>query len=108
MRQRAIFARAGSIILAAGLWAGLMACSGPAARAPGQSGTAAIALTGNAANSTLTIDNLLSFQVSGKGQQMSFRVQPGQHRVRVERNGATVVDRQVSILAGQTLEIPVP
>lgn len=91
---------AASAIAASALIATLTACQ--TASVPAE-----ISLTGgNPAGSKITVD-LMSFQPFNDAQR-EIKVQPGQHYVRVEKNGSVILDREVALAPGQTLQVAIP
>ena|ERR1041384_3652470 len=65
---------------------------------------------GNAAGTVASIDDgpVIPLTADHVHSKTRFSVEPGQHRVRVERAGATVVNRVVLLVDQQAVEIPIP
>ena len=106
--RRSLIQRAALVAVAAACLTALTACSGPGGSVSDQPAMGAIVLAGNTTNSTLILDKLLTFRITGGDKPLRFKVRPGLHHVQIEKDGATVVDRHVTVAAGQTLEITVP
>ncbi len=83
-------------------------CQSETRTAAAPSGVTAIRLTGHIVGAMLLLDERLSFQITGESARMRFNVVPGKHHVRVEKNGAVILDRKVSVKPGETLELAVP
>ena len=91
-------------LVSVGLLAG---CQSPSQSAEGSGNQTMLELTGKTVGSRVIIDDLLTFDVTNQARTQ-FRLRPGRHHVRIEKQGKVVTDENVSIARGQTLDIAVP
>jgi hypothetical protein len=64
---------------------------------------------GNVRGTEVVIDHRQPFSLDDYGaDKRKFRIEPGQHRVKVMRGGVRVVDRSVFCASHMTAEITVP
>jgi hypothetical protein len=66
--------------------------------------------TGKAAGTVARIDDsqMVSLNQEHVASKTRFAVEPGRHRVQIERAGSVVVDRIILLVDQQSMEIPVP
>ena len=63
--------------------------------------------TGDSTNAMATVDNL-TFALTEENAKNHFELSPGIHRVKVEKQGRVVVDREILLSDRQTVEVAIP
>ena len=65
--------------------------------------------TGDTGNTTVYIDDLSPFTLSDTGKkEVHYEIEPGKHSVIVKKSGIDVVNRNVLLGNGVTMEIKIP
>ena len=77
--------------------------TGALSRAP----AAFLVFSGETSNALVSVDSR-PFELNGDNAKNHFELSPGKHRVRVTRQGQVVVDRELLLSDGQTMEVSIP
>ena len=91
------------LLILSALLGGCAQQTGTISRAP----AAYLVFLGEGIVATVTVDDR-SFALTDDNARNHFEVSPGVHRVKVEKQGRIVVDREILLSDRQTVEIAIP
>ena len=97
---RAILILFGVLAIASGCW---HSDSGTITK----SAASFLVFSGDTTNALVTVDNR-AFALTEENAKNHFELSPGIHRVKVEKQGHVVVDREILLSDRQTVEVAVP
>jgi hypothetical protein len=66
-----------------------------------------LVFVGDTANAKVTVDDR-PFDLTKDNSKNHFEITPGVHRVRIEKQGRVVVDREILLSDRQTMEVAIP
>ncbi|MDP3070780.1 MAG: hypothetical protein Q8N18_10850 [Opitutaceae bacterium] len=66
-----------------------------------------LVFVGDTANAKVTVDER-PFELTKENSKNHFEVSPGVHRVKIEKQGRVVVDREILLSDRQTMEVAIP